>query len=397
MRGTHPISLLFTPLELRGRIARNRVMVSPMQQYASPDGLANDYHLVHLGRFALGGAGIVIAEATAIEPAGRVAAADLGLWSDVQIPGLKRVADFLRNYGAVPGIQLIHAGRKGAMQAPWNGAGPLTQADAARGEPPWQVLGPSAISAGAGWQVPIEMSVAEIVRNIGLWAQAAARAAQAGFDIIDLHGAHGYLLHSFLSPLSNQRSDRYGGSLNNRMRYPIEVAEAIRAAIPDHVSLFYRLSLLDGLAGGWTLDDSVILAKELFARGVDVLDCSSGGAIADRSSDSRVRRGYAFHAPYSRELKARTGGMVATVGLIVDPHQAEAVLQAGDADIVALGRELLLEPSWTNRARHALLGEEYDSWHREAGWWLQRRMPALQALREAGETPLTRYQGNTGS
>lgn len=385
------MSKLFTPVDLRGRLARNRVMVSPMQQYASPDGLANDYHLVHLGRFALGGAGIVIAEATAIEPAGRIASADLGLWSDDQIPGLKRIADFLRAYGALPGIQLIHAGRKGSMQAPWDGAGPLTQADIPRGEAPWPLVGPSAIPAGTGWQTPTEMTPADIARNVGLWAAAADRAARAGFDIIDLHGAHGYLLHSFLSPLSNQRADGYGGSLTNRMRYPLEVVEAMRAAIPDHVILFYRLSILDGVNGGWTIEDSIIFARELYARGVDVIDCSSGGAIADRSSDTRVRRGYAFHAPYSRALKQDTGGMVATVGLIVNPHQAEAVLQAGDADIIALGRELLVEPSWPNRARRELEGENYGDWHREAGWWLERRMPVIEALKDAGETPLTRY------
>jgi 2,4-dienoyl-CoA reductase-like NADH-dependent reductase (Old Yellow Enzyme family) len=385
------MSKLFTPLDLRGRVARNRIMVSPMQQYASPDGLANDYHLVHLGRFALGGAGIVIAEATAIEPAGRIASADLGLWSDDQIPGLKRIADFLRAYGALPGVQLIHAGRKGAMQAPWDGAGPLTATDAERGEAPWPLLGPSPVAAGTGWQTPTEMTSAEIKHNIALWTAAAQRAAQAGFDVIDLHGAHGYLLHAFLSPLSNHRTDEFGGSLANRMRYPLAVIEAMRAALPDHVSLFYRLSLLDGVEGGWTIDDSVVFAKELYARGVDVVDCSSGGAMADRSSDTRVRRGYAFHAPYSRELRERTGGRVATVGLIVDPHQAEAVLQAGDADIIAIGRELLVEPSWPNRARAALDGEGYGDWHREAGWWLERRVPAIRALQEAGETPLTRY------
>jgi 2,4-dienoyl-CoA reductase-like NADH-dependent reductase (Old Yellow Enzyme family) len=207
------------------------------------------------------------------------------------------------------------------------------------------------------------MSLADIQRTIGLWAAAAARAARAGFQIIDLHGAHGYLLHAFLSPLSNRRADGYGGGLENRMRYALEVVEAIRRAIPEDVALFYRLSLLDGVEGGWTLDDSVLFARELYARGVDLVDCSSGGAIADRSSDARVRRGYAFHAPYSRELKDRAGGLVATVGLIVDPLQAEAVLRAGDADVVAIGRELLVEPSWPNRARRELLGVVYADWH----------------------------------
>lgn len=387
-----PRPLLFEPLAIRGFVARNRVMVSPMQQYASHDGTANDHHLVHLGRFAMGGAGMVIAEATAIEPAGRIAGSDLGLWSDEQIAPLARVAAFIRSQGAVPGIQLIHAGRKGSMQAPWDGMGPLTETDAARGDPPWPTIGPSAVSAGPGWPTPAEMTFAEIAANVALWAEAARRAAEAGFDIIDLHGAHGYLLHAFLSPLSNHRQDGYGGSLANRMRYPLEVIAAMRAAIPESVALFYRLSLLDGIEGGWTIADSLVFCRELIARGVDVIDCSSGGAIADRSSDVRVRRGYAFHAPYSREMRqGLDSGLVATVGLIVDPFQAEAVLQAGDADIIAIGRELLVDPNWAFRAERALRGESYDDWPREAGWWLDKRIAAIRKLDEEGETPMTRY------
>lgn len=394
-------SLLFEPLTIRGFTAPNRVMVSPMQQYASDDsGLANDFHLVQLGRFAMGGAGMVIAEATAIEPAGRMSHTDLGLWSDDHVAPLARVAAFIASQGAIPGIQLVHAGRKGSMQAPWDGMGPLTEADTARGEAPWPTIGPSAISPGPGWAVPAEMSEADIAANVAQWAAAAARAAAAGFRIIDLHGAHGYLLHAFLSPLSNHRSDGYGGSLANRMRYPLEVVRAIRAAIPEGCALFYRLSVLDGIDGGWTTEDSLVFCCELLAAGVDVIDCSSGGAIADRSSDVRVRRGYAFHAPYSRAIKqglgqqGSRGGLVATVGLIVDPVQAEAVLRAGDADIVAIGRELLVDPNWTHRARSELLGESYDAWPRQAGWWLDKRVAALRKLEDEGETPLTRYAGD---
>ncbi|MDF8334954.1 NADH:flavin oxidoreductase/NADH oxidase [Novosphingobium cyanobacteriorum] len=387
-------SLLFTPLTCRGFTAPNRVMVSPMQQYASDDsGRASDFHLVQLGRFAMGGAGMVIAEATAIEPIGRMSHMDLGLWSDEQVAPLTRIAAFIASQGSIPGIQLVHAGRKGSMQAPWDGMGPLTEADTARGEEPWETIGPSAISPGSGWSVPREMTAAEIVQNVALWAAAARRAAQAGFRIIDLHGAHGYLLHAFLSPISNHRTDAYGGSLKNRMRYPLEVVSAIRAAIPDDCALFYRLSVLDGIEGGWTEDDSLVFCRELLARGVDLIDCSSGGAISDRSSDVRVRRGYAFHAPYSRKLRQNLdGGLVATVGLIVDPHQAEAVLQAGDADVVAIGRELLEDPNWPHHARSALNGESYDDWPQESGWWLDKRVGALRKLKEAGETPMTRYE-----
>lgn len=385
------MSKLFEPLNLRGHIARNRIMVSPMQQYAAPEWRATDYHLVHLGRYALGGAGIVIAEASAIEPAGRIASDDLGLWEEDQIAPLKRIADFLTAYGAIPGIQLIHAGRKGGVQSPWHGFQPLTEADAARGYAPWPLIGPSAISAGPGYPVPREMTQDDIATSIALWVAAADRAVRAGFKVINLHGAHGFLLHSFLTPLANQRNDNYGGSRENRMRYPLEVIEAIRGAIPDDISIFYRASLLDGIEGGWTMEDSIVFAKELLARGVDVIDCSSGGATSDKTVDTRVKRGYAHHAPLSREMRDATGGLVATVGLIVDPRQAEAILQAGDADIIAMGRELLVEPSWPNRARKELLGESYDEWHREAGWWLEKRAPMVQALAEAGETPMTRY------
>jgi 2,4-dienoyl-CoA reductase-like NADH-dependent reductase (Old Yellow Enzyme family) len=389
-------TILFSPLTIRGARSPNRVMVSPMQQYASREGMANDYHLVQLGRFALGGAGMVIAEACAIEPAGRMSHADLGLWDDAQIPPLARIADFLKEQGSVPGIQLVHAGRKGSIQMPWDGMRPLGPADAERGEPPWDVLGPSAISAGPGWPVPGAMSASEIDANIRLWADAARRAASAGFEIINLHGAHGYLLHAFLSPLANQRTDEYGGTLENRMRFPLKVVRAIRAALPDRTALFYRLSLLDGVDGGWREEDSAIFCRALLEAGVDLIDCSSGGATTDRSNDSRIRRGYAFHAPYSARIRRETGGLVATVGLIVDPGQAEAVLQAGEADIVALGREMMANPNWALHARAALLGEDFSAWHREARWGLERRAVLVRQLDEDGETPLSRYRPESG-
>jgi 2,4-dienoyl-CoA reductase-like NADH-dependent reductase (Old Yellow Enzyme family) len=391
-------SRLFEPLTIRGFTAPNRIMVSPMQQYACTDnGLANDYHLVHVGRLALGGAGMVVMEAAAIEPRGRMTHMDLGIWSDDHIAPLARVAGFVKQFGAVPGIQLVHAGRKGSMQAPWDGLGPLGAADAARGEAPWPLLGPSAIAAGPGWPVPEALTAAQLREQVRLWADAAGRAAAAGFEIIDFHGAHGYLLHSFLSPLSNQRTDDYGGSLENRMRFPLEVVEAVRAAFPTSGALFYRLSALDGLDGGWTLEESAIFCRELIARGVDVIDVSSGGATADRSSDVRVRRGFAFHAPYSRALKEALGDavLVATVGLIVDAQQAEAVLHAGDADIVALGREVLNNPNWPLHARNQLDGDAFASWHREAGWWLDKRAKVLEGLAASGETPMSRYRRDT--
>lgn len=386
-------SLLFSPLRIAGLESRNRVMVSPMCMYAAEDGMANEYHLVHLGRFALGGAGIVVAEATAVEERGRISYSDLGLWRDDQGEALAPVAAFLKRYGAVPGIQLGHAGRKAATQAPWDGAGPLTAADAHRGEAPWPVVGPLAESAGPGWPTPVEMSTAEIVETVDAWRAAAERAHRAGFEVIDLHGAHGYLLHSFLSPVSNRRTDEWGGSAEARMRYPLAVVRAIREVLPSQKALFYRLSSVDGIEGGLTIQDTIEFARRLHEAGVDVIDTSSGGVVADRRTDTRVRRGYAFHAPYSRDVKAHTDLLVATVGLIVDAAQAEAVLTHGDADIVAIGRELLVDPSWALHARAVLEPDAgFQDWHPEAGWWLEKRVSAIRHLQDAGETPLTRYR-----
>lgn len=384
--------LLLGPWSLRGVHARNRIVVSPMCMYASPDGTAQDYHLVHLGRFALGGAGIVIVEATAVEPRGRISSGDLGLWSDEQGHSMRRVVRFLKEYGAVPGIQLAHAGRKAATQPPWRGAMPLTDADAAVGDPPWPVVGPSAVAAGRRWQTPIALDDGEIQMIVRAWADAARRAVEAGFELVDVHGAHGYLLHSFLSPISNQRSDRWGGSFENRMRLPLAVVDAVRAVLPKDLVLSYRISVTDGVDGGLTMEDSIAFCKELYAHGVDVVDTSSGGVQADRSKDTRIRRGFAFHAPYSRRIRAESGGQVATVGLIVDARQAEAVLQAGDADLVFLARELLNNPNWPLHAQAELEGARFEHWHKEAAWWLEKRQPQIDALLAAGETPMSRYE-----
>jgi len=385
-------AVLFSAITIRGFTSRNRIAVSPMQQYASTDGTANDYHLVHLGRFALGGAGMVIAEATAIEPCGRMSRADLGLWSDQQIEPLARIVRFLKAYKSVPGIQLVHAGRKGAIHVPWLGLRPLTDEDRVRGDPPWPLVGPSRIAAGPGWQLPEDLSEEQLRVNVAAWRAATRRAVAAGFEIVELHGAHGYLLHSFLSPIANRRSDRFGGDLFGRMRFPLAVIDAVRSELPADRALFYRLSALDGIEGGLTLDETAVFAKELFAHGVDVVDCSSGGIISDRSIDTRLRRGFAFNTPYSRYVRQACGGLVSTAGLIVDAHQAERILQAGDADIIAVGRELLADPNWPHRARAALCGETFDDWHQEAGWWLERRAAELRRLANEGETPMSRYE-----
>ena len=384
---------LFTPLSVRGTTLPNRAGVSPMCMYSATDGYANDFHLAHLGRFALGGAGLVIVEATAVEPRGRISHHDLGLWEDSQTPGLARIAEFLTTHGAVPGIQLAHAGRRASVREPWHAGAPLDESDAAAGLGPWPVVGPSPLPAGPGWPEPKELDAGEIRESIENWAAAAARAVEAGFKLIELHGAHGYLLHSFLSPVSNQRTDEYGGDSENRMRYPLEVIRAVRAAIPDDVLLSYRVSAVDGvLEGGMPFDAVVEFARRAGDSGVDLIDTSSGGISADRSVDTRVRRGFAFHADFARDLRQQTGMLVACVGFVVDPEQATRLIEEGSADVVLLGREMLDNPNWVQHARRQLGADEAQHWDQRFGSALTPRLRTLAQLDAAGETPLSRFE-----
>jgi 2,4-dienoyl-CoA reductase-like NADH-dependent reductase (Old Yellow Enzyme family) len=364
---------LFTPIALRGVTLKNRIVISPMCQYSAVAGHANDWHLVHLGRFALGGAAMVFTEATAVEARGRITHGDLGLWSDEHVPGLRRIATFLREHGALPAIQLAHAGRKASMQRPWHGNGPLDEKDRARGDLPWQIVAPSALPLDEGWLTPHELSVAEIGALQQSWRAATLRALEAGFAAIELHSAHGYLGHEFLSPLSNRRSDGYGGDLAGRMRFTLELAETVRAAWPQDRPLFVRVSSVDGLEGGWAIEDSVVLARELAARGVDVIDCSSGG-LAGSATAARIKRGPGFQVPYAERVRREAGVKTMAVGLILEPAQAEAILEAGQADLIAIGREALYDPSWALHAEGALgVQGEFESWPVQAGWWLERR------------------------
>ncbi len=364
---------LFTPIALRGVTLKNRIVISPMCQYSAVDGHASDWHLVHLGRFALGGAAMVFTEATAVEARGRITHGDLGLWSDEHVAGLRRVATFLREHGAVPAIQLAHAGRKASMQRPWRGNGPLDERDRARGDLPWQIVAPSALPLDESWLTPHELSVAEIGALQQSWCAAARRAFEAGFDALELHSAHGYLGHEFLSPLSNRRTDAYGGDLAGRMRFTLELAEAVRSAWPPDRPLFVRISSVDGLEGGWTIEDSVVLARALAARGVDVVDCSSGG-ITGSATAARIKRGPGFQVAYAERVRREAGVKTMAVGLILEPAQAEAILEAGQADLIAIGREALYDPSWALHAEAALgLQGEFESWPVQAGWWLERR------------------------
>ncbi|HWQ38682.1 MAG TPA: NADH:flavin oxidoreductase/NADH oxidase [Burkholderiales bacterium] len=369
--------LLFAPLQLRGVTLKNRIVISPMCQYSAKNGLANDWHLVHLGKFALGGAGLVFTEATAVEARGRITHGDLGIWSDHHVPPLQRITAFLKGHGAVPAMQLAHAGRKASMQRPWHGNGPLDDTDRRRGEDAWEVVAPSPEPMDAGWLVPHELTVAEIRQVQDAWVRAARRALVAGFEVIELHSAHGYLGHEFLSPLSNKRRDEYGGDLRGRMRFTLELAEAVRAAWPQDKPLFVRVSSVDGIDGGWSLDDTVALARELKALGVDVLDCSSGG-LKGAATAARIKRSPGFQVPFSDRVRREVGMRTMTVGLILEAHQAEAILQAGQADLVAIGREALYDPNWPLHAEVALGVEgEYESWPVQYGWWLEKRRHML--------------------
>ena len=341
------MSALFSPLTLRSLTLRNRVGVSPMCQYASEDGFATDWHLVHLGAFATGGAGLVLTEAAAVTPEGRISPHDLGIWDDAHIPMLRHITAFCRAQGAVMGIQLAHAGRKASTRRPWEqpaGAVPLAEGG-------WDnVMAPSAVPFAPNYPPPQELSLDGIAQVIASFRAAAIRALAAGFQVVELHAAHGYLLHEFLSPLANARTDRYGGSFENRTRLLLEVTDAVRAVWPDELPLIVRISATDWADGGWTVEESVQLASLLKARGVDLIDCSSGGLAAHQ----QIAIGPGYQVPFAHRIRAETGVPTAAVGLITDAAQAEQVVADGSADLVLLARELLRNPRWPLMAAHAL-------------------------------------------
>ncbi|MCL4182194.1 MAG: NADH:flavin oxidoreductase/NADH oxidase [Burkholderiaceae bacterium] len=367
--------LLFTPLELRGVTARNRVMVSPMVQYCAQDGFVGDWHFAHLARMAMGGAGIVFMEATKVEHRGMGSVGDAGIWSDEHVAPLRRITAFLREQGALSGIQLNHSGRKAGVMRPWEGFGPLDRTVPVEGRAHWEVIGPSPISAHEGWPVPREMSLADIQAVIAAWGHAARRACAAGFDIVEIHGAHGYLIHQFLSPAANRRADAYGGSFERRIRFAVEVCESVRAHWPQDRPLFFRISAQD--EAGWSLDDSVALARVLKRAGVDLIDCSSGGiGLRSPTADAAARR-LGFQVPFAARIRRDCALMTAAVGLIVEPQQAETILREGSADAVAMARELLYNPNWPlHAARELGLDDPFGLIAARAGWWLERRAGA---------------------
>ena len=337
---------LFTPFAVRSVTLRNRILVSPMCQYSSTDGFATDWHLVHLGSRAVGGAAAVMVEATAVSPEGRISPHDLGIWKDAHIEALRRVTRFIAEQGSVPGIQLAHAGRKASVDAPWRGGRTL---DASEGG--WRPLyAPSAEAFSSRTPVPVEMSTGDIERIIGDFAHAAARALSAGFQVIELHAAHGYLLHEFLSPLSNRRTDTYGGSFENRIRFTLETIDAVRQVWPDDLPLFVRLSSTDWTDGGWDIAQSTELSRILHGRGVDLVDASSGGNVAG----AKIPVGPGYQVAFAEAIRRNAGIPTGAVGLITDPHQADEIIRRGKADVVILARELLRDPNWPLRAAREL-------------------------------------------
>ena len=365
---------LFNELKIRDVTLRNRIAVSPMCQYSSTDGFATDWHLVHLGSRAVGGAGLIFAEATAVLSEGRISPRDLGIWKDEQIAPLARITRFLREQQAVAGIQLAHAGRKGSVERPWEGTGWIPES---RGG--WKPAAPSAIAFDDKYATPSALDEKGIQAIVQAFADAARRSREAGFQLIEIHGAHGYLIHEFLSPLANRRTDAYGGSFDNRTRLAREVVAAVRRVWPENLPLFVRISATDWAEGGWDLEQSVELAKQLGALGVDLVDCSSGGQIAG----ARMPVGPGYQVPFAQAIRQRAGILTGAVGLITSPEQAEAIVRDGKADLVLMAREFLRNPYWPLDAARAA---RYP-----LAWPAQylRAAPEGAPMRETGDAPGT--------
>ncbi len=368
-------SALFTPFSLRETTLSNRIVVSPMCQYSAQEGSASDWHLMHLGQFCVSGPGLVMVEATAVEPRGRISYGDLGLYSDDNEAALRRIVTFYREYGhSRLGIQLAHAGRKASDHLPWEPPGPLAPEEGA-----WTAVGPSPVSYGEGWPPPqaLDPGGLEIIKEA--FVQATRRAARLGFDLLELHAAHGYLLHEFLSSLSNHRRDSYGGSRENRRRFPLEVFEAMRAVWPAAKPLGVRISATDYAEGGWNIEDAVEFAAELQKRGCDYIDVSGGGLVPHQ----KITLGPGYQVPFAARIRQEVGIATMAVGMINQPRQAEAIIAGGQADLVALARGMLYDPRWAWHAAEALGAElEYPRQYRRAH---PARWPQAFPSRRAGE------------
>ena len=339
------MSHLFEPLELRSLVLPHRILVSPMCQYSSTDGFSTDWHLVHLGSRAVGGAALVFTEASAVTADGRISPRDLGIYDDRHVEGLGRIVRFVKAQGAAVGMQLAHAGRKASTARPWEGGKAVAPAGGG-----WEPVAPTGEPFSATYPVPRELTVAEIGEVVAAFAMAATRARAAGFDVAEIHAAHGYLIHEFLSPLINTRTDEYGGSYENRVRLCLEVVDAVRTVWPENLPVFVRISATDWKEGGWDVEQSVELARRLRDRGVDLVDCSSGGAVAD----ARITVGPSYQVPFAERIRREAGIATGAVGLITDPRQADDIVRSGQADCVLLAREMLRDPYWPLHAAQAL-------------------------------------------
>ena len=339
------MSKLFSPLTIKSVTLKNRLVISPMCQYSSVDGFANDWHLVHLGSRAVGGAALIIQEATAVTTEGRITYGDMGIWKDEHVDKLKQIVDFIHANDAVAGIQLAHAGRKASCELPWNGGEQI-----ANGENSWKPIAPSPIPFKAGQVIPHELSIKEIQTVVLAFRDAAQRAKDAGYKVVEVHAAHGYLLHEFFSPLSNKRTDVYGGSFENRIRLTIDVVEAVQSVWPEDLPLFVRISATDWTEGGWTADDSVQLAAVLKDKGVDLIDTSSGG----NSPDAKIPAGPNYQVPFADKIRNEIGILTGAVGVIVNAHQAEEILEEGKADLIFIARESLRDAYFPMHAAQVL-------------------------------------------
>jgi 2,4-dienoyl-CoA reductase-like NADH-dependent reductase (Old Yellow Enzyme family) len=344
------MSKLFEKLNLRGIEYRNRIWVSPMCQYSSSDGMPTDWHLVHLGSRAVGGAGLVMQEATAVSPEGRISPSDAGIWSDAHADAYRRITRFIKEHGAVPGIQIAHAGRKASTAEPWNGGKGVDEENGG-----WQVVAPSAIRFADDYTMPREMDKEDIEQATKDFVNGALSAVEAGFETIEIHAAHGYLLHEFLSSLSNKRSDEFGGSLENRMRFPLDVARKVREAVPERLAVFVRISATDWKEGGWDLEQSIEFCKRLKDIGIDLIDVSTGGNVPD----AVIPVGPGYQVPFAKEIRANAGIATGAVGMITDARQAEGILEKGEADAVLIAREFLRDPYFPYTAAQEL-GEGID-------------------------------------
>lgn len=375
---------LFEKAVFRGVELSNRIVVSPMGMYSAENGYVTPFHLVHYGKFAMGGAGLVFVEQTSVSRKGRITNGDPGLWEDGQIEGMLQIVRAIKSHGSKAAIQINHGGRKSSQQRAFRGNSHLTDRDIEMGEESWVPTGPSDVPFSDGFQTPIPLSKEGLVGVRDAFVATARRAVLAGFDIVEIHMAHGYLLQSFLSPLANFRTDEYGGSLENRMRFPLEVTRAVRAALPSSMPLFVRISATDWIDGGWEIEDSIVFSRKLKELGVDLVDCSTGGNLRAGSTNSNLARGPGYQVPFAERIRREAGIPTGAVGMIRTPDFAERILQDGRADLIFLARQMLFNPFWAlHAAEHFGLTGDFENWPEQYRWWLAKWGGALRANGEA--------------